>query len=311
MFLDFFDLAPVPVPHTVEAKTRPEQKTTPAATPSTAPANAEIAPETEAAQAGFTPKIPKNPLENVWRQAMGNSLYLHPHGRHQIQLQGQHLIYKLVRSPRRSVGFMVGGLGLEVRASPRVNLSDIEGLLQERSDWILRHLDKVQDLEDSKPQQIWADGASCPLHGQAVIVRLNADLAPKKPQLHNGVLHLPLPASASASQIERSALDWYGAYAHAHFAQRLDHYAASVGVRWTQLKLSNANTRWGSAKRDGSIRLHWRLVQLAPELLDYVVIHELAHLHEMNHSPRFWAIVAQHCPNYLALRKQLKNCPLP
>lgn len=55
-----------------------------------------------------------------------------------------------------------------------------------------------------------------------------------------------------------------------------------MAVRWSLLKLSSARTRWGSAKRDGSIRLHWQLVQLAPELLDYVVVHELAHLHEMN-----------------------------
>jgi hypothetical protein len=270
-----------------------------------------MTPKEGATQAGFTPKIPKNtkenPQANAWLQAMSTSLHLHPQGTHRIVLQGQHLAYKLVRSPRRSVGFMIGSLGLEVRAAPRVSVADIEQLLHERSDWILRHLEKSHALEAQKPQQIWADGASCALHGQSLILRLRPDFPQHSAPLQDGVLSLPLPRHASAAQIERAALDWYGRYAHAHFAQRLGHYAPIMGVRWTQLKLSNANTRWGSAKRDGSIRLHWRLVQLAPELLDYVVVHELAHLHEMNHSPRFWAIVAQHCPAYKNLRAQLKH----
>ncbi|MEO8250765.1 MAG: M48 family metallopeptidase, partial [Burkholderiales bacterium] len=61
----------------------------------------------------------------------------------------------------------------------------------------------------------------------------------------------------------------------------------------------------------GSIRLHWRLIQMEPALLDYVVVHELAHLKHMDHSPRFWALVAGVLPDYLGLRKQLKRVALP
>ena len=91
----------------------------------------------------------------------------------------------------------------------------------------------------------------------------------------------------------------------------LNHFAAQLGVTWKTLHLSNANTRWGSAKSDGSIRLHWRLIQFSPDVIDYVLVHELSHLRELNHSHRFWAIVASVFPDYLDLEKKLKLAVLP
>jgi len=78
-------------------------------------------------------------------------------------------------------------------------------------------------------------------------------------------------------------------------------------VRWHRLGLSSAGTRWGSAGVDGAIRLNWRLIHLRPSLIDYVVVHELAHLREMNHGPRFWQHVQGVLPDYLELRAQLRQ----
>ena len=256
-----------------------------------------------AVQADLTPKKPKILLKKSPPAAL-----IHPLATHRIALDGQLLAYQLVRSPRRSVGFVINAQGLQVRAHPRVPLGEIERMLQARSTWVLKHWHAQQAQQAQRQPEVWADGSSQRLHGQALRLQLQPALPRGQHQLQSDgqTLALALPAQASAAQIQSAALAWYGRYAHAHFCQRLDHYAPAMGVRWTQLKLSSARTRWGSAKADGSIRLHWRLVQLAPALLDYVVVHELAHLREMNHSPRFWAIVAQHCPNYRSLRAQLK-----
>ena len=79
------------------------------------------------------------------------------------------------------------------------------------------------------------------------------------------------------------------------------------------LALSAARTRWGSCSSKTGIRLNWRLLHFSPHVVDYVVAHELAHLREMNHSPRFWAVVAQLCPNFKTTRDELKRlaaqCP--
>ncbi|MDP3133862.1 MAG: M48 family metallopeptidase, partial [Burkholderiaceae bacterium] len=75
--------------------------------------------------------------------------------------------------------------------------------------------------------------------------------------------------------------------------------------------LTNAATRWGSAKSDGTIRLHWRLMQFSPQVLDYVVAHELSHLRHMDHSPRFWATVASVVPDHAARRAELRRSGPP
>ncbi|ARU06591.1 hypothetical protein CCO03_02285 [Comamonas serinivorans] len=126
----------------------------------------------------------------------------------------------------------------------------------------------------------------------------------------NLTLHVSLPAQADATRWHAAVLSWLQGLARRHFAARLDHFAPLVGVRWQRMGLTNARTRWGSASSDGSIRLHWRLIQLPPELADYVIVHELAHLHEMNHSPRFWAIVARVMPDYAQHRRALKQVQL-
>ncbi len=84
-----------------------------------------------------------------------------------------------------------------------------------------------------------------------------------------------------------------------------------LGVQWRSLRLSNARTRWGSAKVDGGIMLNWRLLHFRLPVLDYVVIHELSHLRVMDHSPRFWAVVASACPDYARLRAELRQHPAP
>jgi len=95
------------------------------------------------------------------------------------------------------------------------------------------------------------------------------------------------------------------------FEERLNHFAARLGVRWTKLSLSNAGTRWGSARADGSIRLHWRLVHFRMPVIDYVVAHELSHLRVMDHSPRFWDTVRSVVPDYTEQVKHLKKNVLP
>jgi predicted metal-dependent hydrolase len=82
-------------------------------------------------------------------------------------------------------------------------------------------------------------------------------------------------------------------------------------VRWQKLSLSSAGTRWGSASADGSIRLNWRLIHFREPIIDYVVVHELAHLREMNHSPRFWQHVENVLPDYAERRGALKDEAVP
>lgn len=105
------------------------------------------------------------------------------------------------------------------------------------------------------------------------------------------------PAGALLRALKRRALEDY--------APRLAEHCARFGVAVPPLRLTSARTRWGSCSTRSGIRLHWRLIHLEPELIDYVVAHEVAHLAEMNHSPRFWRLVETLHPQWQLSRRRL------
>ncbi len=99
----------------------------------------------------------------------------------------------------------------------------------------------------------------------------------------------------------------YKAQALPRFTERCEFYAPAMGVAYKKIGLSNASTRWGSCSPRGNLRFSWRLVMAPPEVLDYVVVHELAHLRELNHSKRFWALVKAAAPHFLEAKKWLRQ----
>ena len=107
----------------------------------------------------------------------------------------------------------------------------------------------------------------------------------------------PKPEEINAAQLNRIK---------AKFAERTAYYAGLINVTYNGITVRNQKTRWGSCSSAGNLNFNWKLVLMPPELLDYVVVHELAHRKEMNHSPRFWAIVEKELPDYCNRREKLK-----
>ena len=92
------------------------------------------------------------------------------------------------------------------------------------------------------------------------------------------------------------------------FPERTAYFAKRMGVDYGRITIREQKTRWGSCSSTGNLNFNWKLVLLAPELLDYVVVHELAHRREMNHSKNFWKIVEAELPDYRERRRRLKEC---
>ena len=287
--LDLFEPSPALVPESPAPKARPKPKRA-------------------------TPSYPPVP-------AAGQAVHFrHPHASREVRLGHALVAYEFKRGQRRSIGFSVGPHGLAVRAPKWVPLYEVDAALQEKSAWILRKLQEVRERHARLAEHTidWRDGATLPFLGQTLVLKLdpehacaNAELMTAAPGDTCSVLRLSLPHHASADQIRDVVQAWLMRQARQVFQQRLDHFAPLLGVQWKKLALSNAGTRWGSAKSDGSIRLNWRLVHFNMSVLDYVVAHELSHLREMNHSPRFWDTVQSVLPNYAALRQQLKSEAAP
>lgn len=274
-----------------------------------------IAPETGANSRLFVPTVPLHSL-------LSPAEFRHPQANREVLLGDAVVGYALQRARRRTIGFTVGADGLAVRAPSWVTLGAVDAALREKSDWILRKLGEARERQQriEGGRIVWAPGAVLPYLGAPLTVVLDPShgFAGKGGALVAGAsagqgasLHIGLPHSASSAQIRDAVQAWLMRDARRHFTERLDHFAPLLGVRWASLRLSSANTRWGSAKADGSIRLNWRLLHYRPAIIDYVVAHELAHLRVMDHSARFWDTVATVVPDYAQLRNHLRDEPAP
>lgn len=258
-------------------------------------------------------------------EVLAPAVFRHPQAQREIRLREHVVAYALRRARRKSIGFVVGLDGLSVAAPKWVGLGEIEAALREKGDWILRKLAEQQArgqrLQAAKVD--WRDGTGIPFLGETVIIVLDvragltrggavlntdAEALPGVPRL---TLHVGLPQTATPEQIRDVVQSWLQRQAKRIFEERLKHFAPQLGVRYTRLSLSSAQTRWGSAGADGAIRLNWRLVHFAMPQIDYVVAHELAHLREMNHSARFWDVVRSVMPDYEQVRSTLKDDVLP
>jgi len=245
----------------------------------------------------------------------------HPRAQRDIVIGEHRIAYELRRARRRSIGFIVGADGLSVSAPRWVGVVEIETALREKATWILRKLheqrERARRLAETRVD--WCDGTSVPFLGETVIIVLDprttgavlnsaAEALPGVPRL---TLHLGLPQEAAPAQMRDAVQSWLQRQARRVFEERIALYAPRLGVRMKRLSLSSASTRWGSASADGSVRLNWRLVHFALPVIDYVVIHELAHLREMNHSAAFWEVVRSVLPDYEAARHSLRHELLP
>lgn len=257
--------------------------------------------------------------------ALEPAQFRHPRANAQARLGDAVVAYEFRRGKRRTIGFSVGPDGLVVSAPKWVPVADVQAALREKGKWIIRKLDETRErharLMSNRIQ--WQDGAVFPFLGEPLQVVLDPrhgfdvagavlhddpDPASGAPRLR---LHLALSHHASAEQIRDAAQAWLMRQAKRVFTERLDHFAPRLGVQWRKLSLSSAGTRWGSARADGAIRLHWRLIHFRISVVDYVVAHELSHLRVMDHSERFWDTVRTVVPDYAELRGLLKDDSIP
>jgi predicted metal-dependent hydrolase len=115
------------------------------------------------------------------------------------------------------------------------------------------------------------------------------------------------PTPDNHALIHHKVVQWYQKQAMTDFARRLTILATKLGVPTPPLTLSNAKSRWGSCNSRGEVRLNWRLLQASPSIINYVICHELAHLKQMNHSAKFWAVVESLFSDYKQAENALKT----
>ncbi len=220
-----------------------------------------------------------------------------------IRLGGEEIAYALRRSARRTFALQVDARGVRVSVPLRAGPAEIEHFIVSHERWLRDRLAR-QAAQPVAPEFAGRDGEAFPMLGEPR--RLSLQGAARGARWRRGADGIEEfvpgagqePRAALVAALKRCALPW--------FAGRVAEYCHRLGLAVPSVRLTSARTRWGSCSARSGIRLHWRLIHLPPALGDYVVAHEVAHLVEMNHSPRFWAIVASIYPDWQSARVRLR-----
>lgn len=227
-----------------------------------------------------------------------------------VVLAGRTIAYTLRVSARaRGVRLVIRPeRGLEVVTPRGASITRIEQVLREKARWILTTLDRVErEFASIAPPPITA-GMRLPLAGSQITLAVltGAPAGRFRARLDGDTLRLTV--ADTAQETLRTALEtWYRRHARTVFDERLAACNMRYGFRYGRVAIKKQKSRWGSCSRQGNLNFNWRLLLAPLSVLDYVVVHELCHLKELNHSPRFWQLVALACPDYAAQRAWLRR----
>lgn len=245
---------------------------------------------------------PGRVLPNAGKKPPGSDRQRH------LQLGSQIVSYTLRQGQGRRRLFMtIDERGLMVGAPARTSLAEIERFIKRHDAWVL---EKLADYtaRNARRHLLIRDGCRLPLLGGEITVRIACTAG--RMRAHWQADHVLLEVRPDTGRDEHAAMLQRVLQRRALtlFAERCSYYAAQMARTPPTLGLSNARTRWGSCSLKSGIRINWRLIHLPIELIDYVIVHELAHLVEMNHGARFWALVGSLYPDWRKARDELKKC---
>lgn len=176
----------------------------------------------------------------------------------------------------------------------RVREADLRRFLEDHEGWL-------RDRSAALPEPVRPEpGTVLPLRGRDVTILPGTG---RRVSLDEAGLAVPGEGPVFRGRL----LAWLKAMARDDLAAACDRHAGRLGRRYGDLVLRDTRGRWGSCSTAGRLMFSWRLVMAPPAVLDYVAAHEVAHLEEMNHSPRFWAVVQQLCPDHRTHRAWLRR----
>ena len=207
--------------------------------------------------------------------------------------------YPIRRSDRaRRARINVSADGVEVVVPRRMALRQVVPFVEEKRPWIERTLRRIREAEEAAAVRL-SDGGSVPYLGRSLELSVRVERGRVRSFVAMKGEVLEVFVGSPGVEAVRSALEaWYRRRARVEVAPRLDAACARAGVSYTRLSIRAQRTRWASCSSQGAMSFNWRLLLAPPEILDYVIEHEVAHLEVADHSDRFWDLLASRCPEW-------------
>jgi len=214
----------------------------------------------------------------------------------------QSIISQVIRTKRRTLVLQImPDASLIIRAPARASEGTIRQAVQNKMSWILKKQRTAR--ETFRPPVKFVDGEEFLYLGERrkllVVPGASVPLVFNEKEFLLSGTHLP--------EARRLFEEWYKEKAFEIIRDRIKQYAERTGLEYTKISVTSARKRWGSCSLKGRLNFTWRLVMTPLAVVDYVIVHELVHLDEHNHSSRFWQKVRILLPNYLQAKRWLKN----
>ena len=209
--------------------------------------------------------------------------------------------YILTRSKRKTVALYIRNGGVEVRAPLKMPVADIDKFVASKEKWIQTKLAQSTERAEQRENFTLAYGDTVTYRGRPypIIVKDGGQIGFDDERFY-------LPPDLTPEQVKHACVQIYRMLAKRDLTDKVLSFAKQMNVMPISVKINGATTRWGSCSNKKSLNFSWRLIMADDDVIDYVVVHELAHITEMNHSARFWAIVSGILPDYKERQNRLK-----
>ena len=232
--------------------------------------------------------------------------------RDRVRFEDTIIEYEVRRSRRRrkTVQITVDGGGVRVAAPARTPYAELREIVRRRAPWILRHA--AEAVLEAAPKR-FVSGETMPYLGRDLRMTVTSvDVPRPEVRFDHWRFRVAAPRSLDADALQESIRS---AFVRWYWARAADRLAAGVDRWWSRLGrgersrvlVRDQRRRWGSCSYDGTLRFNWRVVMLAPDLIDYIIAHELTHLAHRNHSADFWGLLAREIPDVQQRRKRLRE----
>ncbi len=209
---------------------------------------------------------------------------------------------KIIRTRRRTIALEVtSDATLVIRAPLRVSSVYIEEMIREKSAWILRKMEQMKQRQPPSCHE-YAEGELFYFHGRAYPLHIakNGNMTiERSDRLYVSDTLMP--------DIRNHIRRWYRVEAQKEIQARCMWFSMKTGHVPSSIRITDAQRRWGSCTHKGGLNFSWRLIQAPPEIVDYVIVHELVHISQPDHSKKFWAKVREIMPDYESRRKWLRE----
>ena len=232
----------------------------------------------------------------------------------EIQLGDRTVQYHIERQRRKTISASISHEGTLLVSSPYIVPEFvIRNFLKTKQHWILDRLQRHDTAKESGMFVSYTSGEAIPFFDSSYILTITKSAAATRPRLYflQNSFQAILPENLSQDQSHREVKtlihDWYKRNTLPVLQKRVDYYKELVGVEYTGIRVKDVTSHWGSCSSKRNLNFNYRLAMLPIELSDYIIVHELCHIKEMNHSARFWNLVGNVIPNYKELRAQLKR----